>query len=152
MCVILLSILRDSKLDETTFAKSRVPQASDRRAQLRAKDMCRGLQALAALNLTRALVPNQAEESRVKPGEALKNPRAFRCAVPPRMLQEQFGSFKGSRVKPRDARQHEQIEQPAAVDLVPRSVAMRFASFSSGAPERSSGSAWVSDAESVVND
>ena len=55
-------------------------------------------------------------------------------------------------MKPRDARQHEQIEQPTAVDLVLHSVAMCFASFSSGEPERSSGSACVSDAESVVND
>ena len=70
----------------------------------------------------------------------------------PGILQAQFGSLKGSRVKPRDARQHEQIEQPTAVDLVLHSVAMRFASFSSGAPERSSGSACVSDAESVVSD
>ena len=29
----------------------------------------------------------------------------------------------------RDARRHEQIEQPTAVDLVLHSVAMRFASF-----------------------
>ena len=54
--------------EEPRERRARVPQASDRSAQLRAKDMYRGLQALAALNLKRALVPNEAEESRVKPG------------------------------------------------------------------------------------
>ena len=57
-------------------------------------------------------------------------------------------------MKPRDARQHEQMEQPTAVQLVLRRVAMRFASASlfSGPPNRSSGSTCVSEAESAANE